>query len=221
MSSLPATDDSKDVVHEKPSPPSHLHVLSLNVWGLLYISTHRTPRILSIAHTILSYPPTSRPQILCLQELFVKSDFLALSSILRPILPYSKYYRSGCFGSGLAILSKWPIEEAQMFAYPLNGRPTAFWRGDWYVGKGFASARIRVPAAEGGHDDEDDGQEKSGDDGGSHSNRWIEVLNTHLHAPYHPLPQDTAEGYYLHRISQAWFLPNSLAPLLSGPVRQS
>ena len=30
-----------------------------------------------------------------------------------------------------------------MFAYPLNGRPTAFWRGDWYVGKGVACAKIR------------------------------------------------------------------------------
>lgn len=31
-----------------------------------------------------------------------------------------------------------------MIPYVLNGRPTAFWRGDWYVGKGIAHARIRA-----------------------------------------------------------------------------
>lgn len=34
-----------------------------------------------------------------------------------------------------------------MFRYPLNGRPTAFFRGDWFVGKGVASARIRYGPA--------------------------------------------------------------------------
>jgi hypothetical protein len=33
-----------------------------------------------------------------------------------------------------------------MVRYPLNGRPTAFFRGDWYVGKGVACARIRYGA---------------------------------------------------------------------------
>lgn len=31
-----------------------------------------------------------------------------------------------------------------MVRYPLNGRPTAFFRGDWFVGKGVACARIRI-----------------------------------------------------------------------------
>jgi hypothetical protein len=44
-----------------------------------------------------------------------------------------------------------------MWRYPLNGRPTAFWRGDWYVGKGVASALIRHS-----------------------SGQLIEVFNTHV-----------------------------------------
>ncbi len=59
------------------------------------------------------------------------------------IFPHGKFYHSGIFGGGLAILSKWPIEESSMVRYSLNGRPTAFFRGDWYVGKGVACARIR------------------------------------------------------------------------------
>ena len=65
-----------------------------------------------------------------------------------------------------------------MFRYPLNGRPTAFFRGDWYVGKGVACARIRMP----------DGM-------------LLEVFNTHLHAPYEREPNDS---YICHRTAQAW-----------------
>ena len=74
----------------------------------------------------------------------------------------------------------------------MNGRPTAFWRGDWYVGKGVASALIRHSSAQ-----------------------LIEVFNTHvptpvfmglwrltvqLHAPYGH-GEDT---YLCHRTAQAW-----------------
>jgi sphingomyelin phosphodiesterase 2 len=34
-----------------------------------------------------------------------------------------------------------------MVRYPLNGRPAAFYRGDWFVGKGVACARIRIGPA--------------------------------------------------------------------------
>lgn len=46
-----------------------------------------------------------------------------------------------------------------MFRYPLNGRPTAFWRGDWYVGKGVAIAGVRYGPGE---------------------NDVVEVFNTHV-----------------------------------------
>ena len=63
-----------------------------------------------------------------------------------------------------------------MHRYPLNGRPTAFFRGDFYVGKGVACAAIRHP-----------------------SGRVIEVFNTHLHAPY-----EKNDSYLCHRTAQAW-----------------
>lgn len=65
-----------------------------------------------------------------------------------------------------------------MHRYPLNGRPQAFFRGDWYVGKGVACASIQLP----------DGVK-------------IEVFNTHLHAPYEKEPNDS---YICHRTAQAW-----------------
>lgn len=123
------------------SLPPEINVLTLNVWGLKYISKLRTERITEIARRIASASP--RPDIVAFQELFCTDDFRAIRRETADALPHGKLYYAGAFGAGLAILSRWPLEESSMFAYPLNGRPTAFWRGDWYVSKGVACAKIR------------------------------------------------------------------------------
>ena len=122
-------------------PPTEINVLTLNVWGLKYISKVRTERLTEIGRQLALADP--QPHIVALQECFVQEDFQNIRRETRDILPYGKYYNSAVFGGGLAILSRWPIEESTMFKYPLNGRPQAFWRGDWFVGKGVAHARIR------------------------------------------------------------------------------
>ena len=65
-----------------------------------------------------------------------------------------------------------------MARYPLNGRPTAFFRGDWFVGKGVACAMIRINAT-----------------------TRLAAFCTHLHAPYEMEPHDS---YICHRTGQAW-----------------
>lgn len=156
-------------------------------------------------------------------------DYLAVRDATRAVLPHGKFYHSGSFGGGLAILSRWPIEESSMFPYSLNGRPTAFWRGDWYVGKGVAAATVRFGPAE---------------------QHVIEVLNTHVrtlkplffslslyscpssmkmhwyhdrtwtdrekkktHAPYESGPDDS---YLCHRTAQAW----DIAKLIRGAIQK-
>jgi sphingomyelin phosphodiesterase 2 len=121
--------------------PTEINVISLNCWGLKYISKWRKERMLEIGKRIASADPV--PQIVGLQECWTQHDYQAIRKETKRILPYGKFYHSGIFGGGLAILSAWPIEESTMIRYPLNGRPTAFFRGDWYVGKGVAHARIR------------------------------------------------------------------------------
>jgi sphingomyelin phosphodiesterase 2 len=121
--------------------------------GLKWISKHRAARLDAIANRLAQ----STYDIVALQEIWVYSDFENLARKTSHILPYSKFYFSGVLGGGLAILSKWPMESTTMWRYPLNGRPTAFWRGDWYVGKGVASALIR-------HE----------------SGQLIEIFNTHV-----------------------------------------
>ncbi|KAL6869215.1 phospholipase C type enzyme [Amphichorda felina] len=172
------------------SSPSEINLLTLNCWGLLHISALRSPRISHIGRSLSSMSPP--PDIVCLQELFTQQDYRLIRLETRQVLPYGKFYHSGAFGGGLAVLSRWPIQESSMFPYPLNGRPTAFWRGDWYVGKGIACARIRF---------------------GPGPRDVIEVFNTHTHAPYEHGPNDS---YICHRTAQAW----EMSKLLRGAAER-
>jgi sphingomyelin phosphodiesterase 2 len=122
--------------------PAEIHIISLNCWGLKFISKQRNERMTEIGRQLAIASPV--PHIVGLQECWTQEDYQSIREQTRHILPYGKFYYSGCFGGGLAILSKWPFEESSMVGYSLNGRPTAFWRGDWYVGKGIASAKIRI-----------------------------------------------------------------------------
>jgi sphingomyelin phosphodiesterase 2 len=162
--------------HVRPTSVSSLHVLTLNCWGLKYISKFRKERLAEIGRELAKHDPPL--DIVGLQECWTYSDYQVISTTTRDVLPYSKFYHSGIFGGGLAIFSRWPIRDSTMHRYTLNGRPTAFFRGDWYVGKGVACAKIQPP----------DGPP-------------IEVFNTHLHAPYEREPNDS---YICHRTAQAW-----------------
>ncbi|RAL17272.1 inositol phosphosphingolipid phospholipase [Aspergillus homomorphus CBS 101889] len=172
------------------TPPTQIRILTLNCWGLKYISKLRHERLTEIGRRLaIASPP---PEIVGLQECWTQADYESIREQTRHILPYGKFYFGGIWGAGLAILSRWPIEESSMVGYPLNGRPTAFFRGDWYVGKGVASARVRLGA--GAHD-------------------VAEVFCTHLHAPYEREPNDS---YICHRTAQAW----EIAKLMRGAAER-
>ncbi|CAI6334615.1 unnamed protein product [Periconia digitata] len=166
------------MANQEITSPSDLRILSLNCWGLKFISKLRNERLTEIGNQIAAAKPP--PEIVGLQECWTKQDYEAIREKTKHLLPYGKFYYSGIFGGGLVILSKWPIEESNMVRYPLNGRPAAFYRGDWFVGKGVAHARIRM------------GPKKSD---------IAEVFCTHLHAPYEAEPFDS---YICHRTAQAW-----------------
>ena len=170
--------------------PTALNVITYNCLGLKYISHYRRERLSEIGRRLAIASPN--PEVVGLQECWTQEDYLSIREQTKHILPYGKYYYSGIFGGGLAILSKWPVEESSMVRYPLNGRPTAFWRGDWYVGKGVACARIRL---------------------GPHPEDVAEVFCTHLHAPYESEPNDS---YICHRTAQAW----EIAKLMRGAAER-
>lgn len=184
------TKRSPAIMATSSEAPTTLHVISYNCLGLKYISHYRRERLAEIGRKLALANPV--PEIVGLQECWTQEDYQSIRRQTIHILPYGKYYYSGVFGGGLAILSKWPIEESSMVGYPLNGRPTAFFRGDWFVGKGVACARIRF---------------------GPCPEDITEVFCTHLHAPYESEPNDS---YLCHRTAQAW----EIAKLMRGAAER-
>ncbi|KAF9125244.1 phospholipase C type enzyme, partial [Linnemannia schmuckeri] len=158
------------------SPDIRLSVLTLNCWGLL-LPNHRQHRMRAIGQHILKANPGY--DIVGLQEVWSPQDFILVREIVRDVLPYSKHWTSGLFGSGLATFSKYPLVSSSLTRFALNGDPWPVWQGDWYDGKSCGSVVVAHPLV---------GE--------------IEVFNTHYHATYDPVGTD--DRYLGARVSQAW-----------------
>lgn len=163
--------------------PKTLRLLTFNTWGLKYISKHREFRLHAIADQLADAPPGSPDDydIVALQEVWCSDDWEYLSHRCESLYPYRRNFKSGMIaGPGLCVLSKVPIKETFLYRFPINGRPSAFFRGDWMVGKSI-SVTLLEPHVQGALP--------------------IALLNSHMHAPY-ALTGDAA--YTCHRACQAW-----------------
>ncbi|KAI3405225.2 ISC1 [Candida oxycetoniae] len=158
-----------------------IKLLTFNTWGLKLLSKHRKARLQAIAHE-LANPKTSDDDydVAALQEIWCEEDWAYIEHVCRKKYPYRRVFKSGIItGPGLAVLSKIPIVETFLYRFPINGRSSAFFRGDWYVGKSIAVTMFQshVPGS-----------------------LPIALLNSHMHAPY---GQGDA-SYSTHRACQAW-----------------
>ncbi|TIA92157.1 hypothetical protein E3P99_00758 [Wallemia hederae] len=153
-----------------------MKVLTFNIWGLNRVSKYRQQRVAAIISALSS----DLADIICLQELWLDSDYELIQQNLSHIYPHSVYFYSGLVGSGLAILSKHKIIESEFVRYELNGPPLEVIKGDWFSGKGFG--RVSINSAELG---------------------LVDVYTTHFHAPY---SESDEHARFAHRLSQAWQL---------------
>ncbi|KAG8732193.1 phospholipase C type enzyme [Ceratobasidium sp. 423] len=128
----PSTMNTKD---------SEIRVLTLNCWGLKFVSKDRVVRTRAIGDEIAA----SNYDIVGLQELWVQADYDYIKSKVAHKLPYSKYFLSGALGAGLAIFSRFPIQSTSLHPYSLCGSPLDVAGGDWFVGKAVVSAIIDHP----------------------------------------------------------------------------
>eukprot|EP00158_Paraphelidium_tribonemae_P003872 Partr_v1_DN26433_c0_g1_i2_m23900 putative Sphingomyelin phosphodiesterase 2, neutral membrane (Neutral sphingomyelinase) len=157
-----------------------LRTLSLNIWGVPLVAKNRKQRIEAIAE----YLQQSQLDIIGMQEIWIKEDYLHFTSALVQRFPYTYYFRSGVIGSGLAVFSRFPIVEVSMKRYSLNGRPQRIQHGDWLGGKSVGLSRIRLPTGQ-----------------------LVDFYNTHLHARYVVDQMDSGKDEYLaHRLAQVWEL---------------
>ncbi|KAI8061428.1 Endonuclease/exonuclease/phosphatase [Gongronella butleri] len=151
-----------------------LRVLTLNCWGLLVVSKKRRSRLEAIAHALVQ----CEYDLVTLQEVWVQSDFDFIKQRAAQVFPHIKYFYSGTLGSGHVMLSKFPFVSTSYWRYSLAGRPLKVFHGDFYVGKGCASACIQHPVV-----------------------GLLQVFTTHLHAGY-----GKTDEYRGHRISETWEL---------------
>ncbi len=75
--------------------PTEIKIITLNCWGLKYLSKFRNERLTEIGRRLAGAEPA--PDIVALQECFCQDDYLSIRRQTRFILPYGKYYYSGAF----------------------------------------------------------------------------------------------------------------------------
>ena len=183
-----------------PKKLPRVKMLTFNTWGLKVVSKHRKARLRAIADKLAgdkvgtpiddlaeirgNGADNEDPEdydIVALQEICCKEDWDYISLRCKDKFPYMRIFYSGILtGPGLAILSKIPIESTFLYRFPINGRPSAFFRGDWYVGKSIAVTLLKPV---------------------SDDTYPIAIMNSHMHAPY-AMTGDAA--YECHRSCQAW-----------------
>ncbi|HNR31223.1 MAG TPA: endonuclease/exonuclease/phosphatase family protein [Candidatus Hydrogenedentes bacterium] len=141
------TDFSKSALLQAPPPPldapAELKIITYNVQNLWVVGRNRPARMRAIGE----YLTQLDPDIVGFQEVFVAKDRRVLIDALQGSrLRYHEYFPSGTVGSGLLIMSAWPIREAFFHRYTASNEWFRLWEGDWWGGKGVALARIDHPA---------------------------------------------------------------------------
>ncbi|XP_066602225.1 putative neutral sphingomyelinase [Prorops nasuta] len=117
-----------------------LKVLTLNCWGIPYVSKNRRARMTAIAEKLLA----DDYDVVCLQEVWSYNDFKMMKATVLECLPHSHYFYSGVAGSGVCILSKYAIEDVIFHKWPLNGYVHKIHHGDWFGGKGVGLCKISI-----------------------------------------------------------------------------
>ncbi|KAL7408163.1 hypothetical protein ABVT39_019075 [Epinephelus coioides] len=118
----------------------NVRVLSLNCWGIRYLSKHCPQRYAMIGDMLCR----EEHDIVLLQEVWSEKDYLSLKKKLACSHPHSHYFKSGVIGSGLAIFSKHRIHDTFLFRYSLNGYPYMAHHGDWFGGKAVGMAVLSI-----------------------------------------------------------------------------
>lgn len=117
-----------------------INVLTLNCWGIPYVSKNRSARMAAIAEKFAA----ENYDVICLQEVWSINDFKMMKAKTQEQLPYSHYFYSGVVGSGICIFSRYPIQDVMFHKWPLNGYVHKIHHGDWFGGKGVGLCKLKI-----------------------------------------------------------------------------
>ncbi|CAM9762294.1 unnamed protein product [Pylaiella littoralis] len=163
-----------------------LRVLTQNLWGLPVISRCLEARVHAFAKTL-----GGGWDVIALQEVWHARERDALRrAALSADLRYSRYFEHGCGapvlgagmgGTGLLVLSRFPITESFFWRFSANGQPYQLQHSDYLGGKGVGLARIHTPAG------------------------VVDLFVSHLHADYSRAKgSGMPDRYKAHRVAQAF-----------------
>ncbi|DBA04328.1 TPA: hypothetical protein N0F65_002090 [Lagenidium giganteum] len=164
-----------------------LRILSLNAWGIP-TAPKCTERAAEIASAIENY------EIVVLQEIWHRRERSLIISRAYDIgFHYYHYFHPAVgfplpmgpdsFGTGLLVLSKFPLVNVTYHSFSLSGRPYALHEADFVANKGIGLLRVQTPAGQ------------------------VDLFVTHLLANYNHLGKPGPGDRYLsHRTSQAYEL---------------
>lgn len=118
---------------------AEVKLFTLNCWGLgLGISKNRDERMEDIGKFIAEQDY----DIVFLQEVWKKPNYLTIKHLVASKLPFSHYYDNGIIGTGTAIFSKVKIQDVTFHEFGLNGYPHKLLHGDWFGGKGLGVCQV-------------------------------------------------------------------------------
>jgi endonuclease/exonuclease/phosphatase family metal-dependent hydrolase len=161
--------------------PQHIciRVATLNTWALPELFAEDVPaRMREIGRRL----PPLRLDAIAFQEVWTSDAQATLLGAGREAgLEHAWHGHAGIGGSGLLVLSRFPIEAVRFESYALRGVPTL---GDYYGGKGFAEVGLATPAGP------------------------LTLVDTHLHARYE---SSVDHQYRSHRIGQIVQLASAAA----------
>lgn len=124
--------------------PQPLRVLTFNAWGVPVVTPARAERVAAMGAAIAELAP----DVVAFQEVWLEEDAERLMAELAARgLPHGQRFDRGRLGgSGLVVVSRFPLEDATFAAYSQGGRPKTPWHLDWAAAKGIGKVRIHTPA---------------------------------------------------------------------------
>jgi hypothetical protein len=164
-----------------------LRVLSLNCWGIPYITPEWAARVPILAERVKALAP----DIAALQEVWQAKDGAKIAEVVG--LPYWRYFDAPG-RAGLLVMSRFPIEAAHLDLFAVNGLPgyMAVGHMDWLSAKGVATTILRTPLGA------------------------LPLLDTHVISAHPPDSPSQADRFTGERITQMADLADAVAAARRG-----